>query len=308
MLVVGDREAEAARGVSVRMRRKRRTQGDGRWMQFGRSIQEADAERAWDPRRRPSARTMAHREGQGPNERARSGHGKIRVIDEDGQQLGVMPPRPRCDIAARQRAGPGRGLAERHARPCAGSWTTGKYKYQINKKAHRRRSARQHQIQVKEVKFRPQTDGARSTSSRAAHRRFLIEGDKVKATVMFRGREMAHPRRWQAQILERLREELAETALVEVEPRQEGPFHDMILARRSGRAAPEAASRKGEPMPKMKTHRGAAKRFKNTATGKIKRVAGLQEPHPDQEGQQAETAPGSVRAHQQGRRTIASAG
>lgn len=103
----------------------------------------------------------------------------------------------------------------------------GKYLYQLNKKAH---EAKKHQkvIQVKEVKFRPMTDDHDYTFKKNNIIRFLEEGDKVKAGVMFRGREMAH-REIGRQLIYRLIQEVAEHGLVEGNPKMEGNNMFVIL-------------------------------------------------------------------------------
>ena len=104
----------------------------------------------------------------------------------------------------------------------------GKYQYQEQKRA---REARKHQkvIEVKEIKFRPKVDEHDYQFKKKHIERFLVEGDKVKATIMFRGREMAHPD-YGRHILERLKTELKEAAQVEADARMEGRFLYMILA------------------------------------------------------------------------------
>ena len=104
----------------------------------------------------------------------------------------------------------------------------GKYRYQLNKKAQEAKK-KQKIIQVKEVKFRPKTDEHDYEFKRNNIIRFLSKGKKVKATVIFRGRENMH-RDIGYRILGRLKGEITEYGVVETEPRQEGPFLDMILA------------------------------------------------------------------------------
>jgi translation initiation factor IF-3 len=104
----------------------------------------------------------------------------------------------------------------------------GKYRYQLNKKAQEAKK-KQKTIQVKEVKFRPKTDEHDYEFKRNNIVRFLGKGKKVKATVIFRGRENMH-RDIGYRILRRLRDEVVDHGVVEAEPRQEGPFLEMILA------------------------------------------------------------------------------
>lgn len=108
----------------------------------------------------------------------------------------------------------------------------GKYLYQLNKKAH---EAKKHQkmIQVKEVKFRPKIDEHDYQFKKGHIERFLKEGNKVKATMMFRGREVTHEQ-FGRQILERLQAELDSLSEVERQPRLEGHTMIMILSPRKG--------------------------------------------------------------------------
>jgi len=106
----------------------------------------------------------------------------------------------------------------------------GKYLYQQNKKQHDAKK-KQKLIQVKEVKFRPKTEEHDYQFKKKHIERFLTDGDKVKASVMFRGRELAHPN-YGRHILERLKGELAEKAMVEADARMEGRFMFMILSPR----------------------------------------------------------------------------
>ncbi len=104
----------------------------------------------------------------------------------------------------------------------------GKFKYQEQKKAHEARS-KQKIIQVKEVKFRPQTDENDYQTKMRNLVRFLEEGDKAKITLRFRGREMAH-QEFGIELLKRVRDELAELAQVEQFPKLEGRQMIMVLA------------------------------------------------------------------------------
>jgi translation initiation factor IF-3 len=116
----------------------------------------------------------------------------------------------------------------------------GKYQYQ---EAKRTREAKKHQkvIEVKEIKFRPKVDEHDYQFKKKHIERFLEEGDKVKATVFFRGREMAHPEIGH-RILQRLIEELADVAMPETMPRQEGnQMHTILSQKRGGKPAARAA-------------------------------------------------------------------
>jgi translation initiation factor IF-3 len=104
----------------------------------------------------------------------------------------------------------------------------GKFKYEEQKKAHEAK-LKQKQIQIKEVKFRPQTDDHDYQTKLRNLVRFLEEGDKAKITLRFRGREMAH-QEFGYKLLERLRDDLAQLSVVESMPRLEGRQMVMVLA------------------------------------------------------------------------------
>lgn len=106
----------------------------------------------------------------------------------------------------------------------------GKYKYEEARKARQARK-KQHQVTVKEVKFRPGIE-AHDFEFKVRHaRRFLEEGDKVKATMMFRGRQMAHPELGR-EVLDRVAQAVDDVGKVESEPTMEGRNMTMILAPR----------------------------------------------------------------------------
>jgi len=120
---------------------------------------------------------------------------------------------------------------------------SGKFFYQ---QAKRESEARKHQkhIQVKEVKFRPKIDEHDFQFKRRNAERFLVGGNKVKSTVIFRGREMVHNEIGRG-ILNRLASELTEVALIEVPPRQEGMTMVQILAPKKEAAPPKPKGGKG---------------------------------------------------------------
>ena len=112
------------------------------------------------------------------------------MIDEDGSQIGILPPYEALKIA-KERDLDLVEISPTAQPPVCRIMNYGKYLYQLNKKAH---EAKKHQkvIQVKEIKFRPMTDEHDYLFKKNNIIRFLQEGDKAKASVMFRGREMAH--------------------------------------------------------------------------------------------------------------------
>src|SRR5439155_27014969 len=158
------------------------------------------------------------------------------VIDDTGQQLGIMPP-PQALAIARQKGLDLVEISPTAVPPVCRIMDFGKYQYQEQKRA---REARRHQkvIEVKEIKFRPKGDEHDYQFKKKHIERFLEDGDKVKATIFFRGREMAH-RDIGRRILERLIDELGELAIAETMPRLEGNQIHTILSRKpqgSGRA------------------------------------------------------------------------
>jgi len=119
-------------------------------------------------------------------------------------------------------------IAPTAQRPVCRIMNLGKFLYQQSKKAQQARR-KQKIVQVKEVKFRPKIDEHDYLFKRKHIERFIGEGHKVKAVIMFRGREMAHPEIGK-RILERVIEELREIIEVERPPRQEGNNMIAVLA------------------------------------------------------------------------------
>lgn len=144
---------------------------------------------------------------------------QVRVIDDAGEQLGIMETRDAIRAAREQ----GLDLVEVAPNadpPVCRIIDYGKYQYEAKKKAHDAKK-KQVIITVKEVKFRPGTDDHDYDFKAKNAKRWLQDGDKVKATIFFRGREMAH-RELGAELLQRLEKDLAEVGEVETRPRMEG--------------------------------------------------------------------------------------
>ena len=154
------------------------------------------------------------------------------MIDENGTQLGIMPP-PAALAIAKQKGLDLVEISPTAVPPVCRIMDFGKYQYQEQK---RNREAKKHQrvIEVKEIKFRPKVDEHDYDFKKKHIERFLADGDKVKATIFFRGREMAHPEIGR-RILERLIGELSDVAMAEAAPRQEGNQMHVILTGRAGR-------------------------------------------------------------------------
>ena len=143
-----------------------------------------------------------------------------------------MPP-PQALAIARQKGLDLVEIAATAVPPVCRIMDFGRYQYQEQKRA---RSAKKHQkiIEVKEIKFRPKVDEHDYQFKKKHIERFLADGDKVKATIFFRGREMAHPEIGR-RILERLIADLGDQAMAETMPRQEGNQMHVILSAKAGR-------------------------------------------------------------------------
>jgi translation initiation factor IF-3 len=151
---------------------------------------------------------------------------EVRVIGDDGQQVGVM----RTDQALRMAQDRDLDLVEvaPEARPpVVRILDYSKYKYE---QAQKQKQARKHQQQIviREIKFRPKIAQHDYDTKKGHVERFLRHKDKVKITIMFRGREVTHPERGRM-ILDRLAEELAELAVVEQRPNLDGRNMTMML-------------------------------------------------------------------------------
>ncbi len=152
---------------------------------------------------------------------------EVRLIDENGQQAGIM----KTDEAVRFAESRELDLVEvapDAKPPVCRVLDYSKYKYEQTQK---QKAARKHQqqINIREIKFRPKIAQHDYDTKKGHVERFLKARDKVKVTIMFRGREMAHPERGEM-ILNRLAEDLGELAVIEQRPQQDGRNMTMMLA------------------------------------------------------------------------------
>jgi len=152
---------------------------------------------------------------------------EVRLIAEDGQQVGVMNIKDALAHAAKSNLDLVE-VAPQANPPVCRIMDYGKYKYQQSKKQQEARR-RQTTIQVKEVKVRPKIEEHDMNFKLKNIRRFLADRDKVKVTMIFRGREMAHQDRGYM-ILKQMAESLVDVGQVEQEPRHEGRTLFMIVA------------------------------------------------------------------------------
>ena len=152
---------------------------------------------------------------------------EVRLIDQDGNQVGVVPLTKALETAESH----GLDLVEvapNVSPPVCRIMDFGRYKYQQNKKLQEAKK-RQSTSQVKEIKIRPMT-GEHDLQVKMRHiKRFLDNRDKVKVSIMFRGRELAHTDLGAA-VLQRVAEETSEFAVVEQGARREGRIMVMVLA------------------------------------------------------------------------------
>jgi translation initiation factor IF-3 len=165
----------------------------------------------------------------------------VRVISPEGEQLGILSIERALEIAEDQ----GLDLVEvaPMARPpVCRIMDYGKFKYEEQRQAREARK-KQHHVQIKEVKMRPGIEDHDFDFKVRHARKFLDEGHKVKLTMMFRGRQMAHPE-YGRQVLDRVFQQLQDLSKVESHPMLEGRSMVMVLAptAKPPQAAPAPAS------------------------------------------------------------------
>jgi translation initiation factor IF-3 len=188
---------------------------------------------------RPRQREPQHR----TNERIRVP--AVRVVSEDGEAFGVMDTRDAI-AKARQMGLDLVEIAPTAKPPVCKLIDYGKFLYEQKKKAHEAKK-KQVTVQVKEIKFRPATDDHDYDYRMKHAREWLEDGDKVRAAIAFRGREMSH-RELGAKILARLTGDLSDIAEVEVAPKMEG--YQMFTIFHPKKSMAEL--RKAAPAPKEK--------------------------------------------------------
>jgi translation initiation factor IF-3 len=182
------------------------------------------------------------------NERIRVS--EVRLVDEDGSQIGVIPTDEALRLAT-ERDLDLVEVAPQSRPPVARLLDYSKYKYEQEQKA---KAARKHQqqVNVREIKLRPKIADHDYETKKGHVERFLRHGDKVKVTIMFRGREQAHPERGRM-LLERLYEDISDLAVIEQQPEQEGRNMHMLVApsRAAGRQeqAADGDGADAEPAP-----------------------------------------------------------
>ena len=152
---------------------------------------------------------------------------KVRVIDENGENLGVMYTREAIEQAAEV----GLDLVEVSPNadpPVCKFLDVGKFRYEAQKKANLARKSQKTQ-EIKEIKMRPNIDDHDYDTKMKNVNRFIEDGDKVKITLRFRGRELSH-QQLGMNLLRKVQDDVAEVAKVEAFPRMEGRQMLMVLA------------------------------------------------------------------------------
>ena len=157
----------------------------------------------------------------------RIGVREVRLVDEDGKQIGVIETKQALEMA-QERDLDLVEVAPDSRPPVARLLDYSKYKYEQEQKAKQARKHQQ-QINVREIKLRPKIADHDYMTKKGHVERFLKQGDKVKVTIMFRGREQAHPERGR-NLLQRLFEDLDGLGVIEQNPLQEGRNMHMLLA------------------------------------------------------------------------------
>ena len=152
---------------------------------------------------------------------------ECRLIDFDGNQMGVYPTHQAQQIADDMNLDLVE-IAPNATPPVCRIMDYGKFKYDQAIKAKQARK-NQSKVETKEMKFRPKIDVGDYTTKKKHVMRFLDGGNKVKITIMFRGREMAHPELGLT-ILERLADDLKDSAVIENQPKMEGRNMHMLIA------------------------------------------------------------------------------
>ena len=229
---------------------------------------------------------------------------EVRLIDEQGEQRGVM----RTDEALRYAQDRDLDLVEvapDAKPPVVRVLDYSKYKYE---QAQKQKQARKHQqqITIREIKFRPKIAQHDYATKKGHVERFLRHKDKVKITIMFRGREVTHPERGM-QLLDRLAEELAEYAVVEQRPLHDGRNMTMMLgpskavlsgqleravANGSGNGASATDAVAGEAVAQPASENGAGP----SAAAEPVAVAAPAQGEPESAPEQAEPAPAAAKA------------
>ena len=199
---------------------------------------------------------------------------EVRLIGEDGEQLGIMSSREAMKLAAEANLDLVK-IAPTAKPPVCKIIDYGKYKYEQTRK-EKEAKKKQKTVEVKEVRLSPNIDTNDLNTKVNNAKKFIGKGNKVKVTLRFRGREMAHVQS-SKHILDDFAALLEDVAVVEKPAKMEGRSMSMVLTEKRENKKIRTYVQQGSTlkeefiMPKIKTNRAAAKRFKKTGTGKLKR-------------------------------------
>ena len=194
---------------------------------------------------------------------------EVRLIDEEGQQLGIIPTFQALQIA-RERGLDLVEVAPNAMPPVCRIMDWGKERYeQSRKERESRRNSKA--ITIKEIRLRPKTDDHDLDTKTRRAKEFLGEGDKVKLTVLFRGRENVHPEVGRA-LLDKMLEQLGPHAIIESVPRLEGRNMSAMLAPKKQPVVQAAAGNREDTTP----------RRAETTIGDLVNVAGAAPPQPEE--------------------------
>ncbi|HQA34599.1 translation initiation factor IF-3 [Casimicrobium huifangae] len=169
---------------------------------------------------------------------------EVRLIDKDGEQAGIKSLREAMAMAEDAELDLVE-IAPTAQPPVCRIMDYGKFKFQESKRLQEAKS-KQKQIEIKEIKLRPQTDEHDYQIKMRKIHEFIAEGDKVKITLRFRGREMAH-QEFGVRQLDRIKADTEEICVVEQFPRMEGRLMVMMLAPKKKQVAPAKAAAPAKP-------------------------------------------------------------
>ncbi|MCR4399749.1 MAG: translation initiation factor IF-3 [Syntrophomonadaceae bacterium] len=169
---------------------------------------------------------------------------EVRLIDENGEQVGIVPTREALQMSIEKNLDLVE-IAPGAKPPVCRLMDYGKFRYEQSKRDKEARK-KQRVITVKEVKMRPNIEQHDFLVKAKNAERFLLDGDKVKVTIMFRGREISHPQLGH-KLCVRLAEQLASIATVEREPKLEGRNMTMVLNPRPDVVKASEAAKGAEP-------------------------------------------------------------
>ncbi len=174
------------------------------------------------------------------NERIRAR--EVRVIDEQGNQVGILPVRQALEMA-RQKGLDLVEVAPTANPPVCRIMDYGRYKYEQSKREREARK-KQHVIEVKGIRMRPQTDEHDYQFKLRNIRRFLQDGNKVKVTVVFKSREITHPE-IARRSLDRLAKDIEDLGIIEQKPEMEGRTMVMVIGPKARTGSTSGDSSRG---------------------------------------------------------------